>query len=117
MVSRYGAGPDSLELLLLAEAAGGQKLPPPARAAVLMALLGIALLGMLLVAVVLLGGNWVRRQGNYRRGPSVPRDRTPLIREPDAADGDQPRRQARESPQDGAGDAQDTQADFGETRA
>ena len=55
-----------------------EKLPPPTRAAVLMALLGIALVGLLLVVVILLGGHWVRRQGNFRRGPSVPPDRPPL---------------------------------------
>ncbi|WP_152097765.1 hypothetical protein [Lacipirellula parvula] len=49
-----------------------------------MALLGIALLGMLLVVVILLGGNWVRKQGKFRRGPSVPPDRLPLRRSTDA---------------------------------
>ena len=62
--------------VLWAEA--GAKLPPPTRAAALMALLGIALLGMLLVVIILLGGHWVRRQGSHRRGPSVPRDRPPI---------------------------------------
>ncbi|WP_428308563.1 hypothetical protein [Lacipirellula sp.] len=71
--------------LALAEAAAPpQKLSPPASAAVLMALLGIALLGMLLVVIILLGGNWVRKQGKYRRGPSVPPDRLPLRRGGDA---------------------------------
>jgi hypothetical protein len=63
--------------LLLAQAA--DKLPPPTRAAAMMALLGIALLGMLLVVVILLGGHWVRRQGRFRRGPSVPPDRRPVV--------------------------------------
>jgi hypothetical protein len=63
---------------LLAEAAPGDKLSPPASAAVLMALLGIALLGLFLIVVVLLGGNWVRKQGSHRRGPSVPPDRAPI---------------------------------------
>ena len=65
---------------LLAEAAKVDKLSPPASAAVLMALLGIALLGLLIVVVILLGGNWVRKQGNFRRGPSVPPDRSPIPR-------------------------------------
>jgi hypothetical protein len=68
--------------ILIAEAAGAAagdgKLPPPAKAAALMALLGIALLGMLLVVIILLGGHWVRRQGSYRPGPAVPPDRVPL---------------------------------------
>lgn len=70
---------------LLAQAAPPDKLSPPASAAVLMALLGIALLGLLIVVVILLGGNWVRKQGNFRRGPSVPPDRSPIPRR--AADG------------------------------
>jgi hypothetical protein len=65
---------------LLAQAASPDKLSPPASAAVLMALLGIALLGLLIVVVILLGGNWVRKQGNFRRGPSVPPDRSPIPR-------------------------------------
>lgn len=65
---------------LLAEAAQPDKLSPPASAAVLMALLGIALLGLLIIVVILLGGNWVRKQGNFRRGPSVPPDRSPIPR-------------------------------------
>lgn len=71
----------SLSASLVAEAAGEQ-LPPPARAAVLMALLGIALLGMLLVVLILLGGHWVRRIGAHRRGPSVPPDRFPVTPRP-----------------------------------
>jgi hypothetical protein len=59
--------------------AGAQKLPPPTRAAVIMALLGIALLGMLIVAIILLGGHWVRRQGGHR-GRAVPPDREPIRR-------------------------------------
>ena len=70
-----------LSTSLVAEAAG-ERLPPPARAAVLMALLGIALLGMLLIVVILLGGHWVRRIGAHRRGPSVPPDRLPVSRPP-----------------------------------
>jgi len=49
-----------------------EKLPPPERAAILMTLLGIILLGMFLVVVVLLGGNRVRRLGKNRRGPTSP---------------------------------------------
>lgn len=66
--------------VLLAQAKAGEKLSPPASAAVLMALLGIALLGLLLIVIILLGGNWVRKQGNFRRGPSVPPDRLPIRR-------------------------------------
>jgi len=65
---------------LLAQAAPPDKLSPPASAAVMMALLGIALLGLLIIVVILLGGSWARKQGNFRRGPSVPPDRSPLPR-------------------------------------
>ncbi len=58
----------------LAQAEATSQIPPTTRAAVAMALLGIALLGMLLVVIILLGGHWVRRQGSRRRGPVVPPD-------------------------------------------
>jgi hypothetical protein len=64
--------------LLAAAGEGAHKLPPTTRAAAQMALLGIALVGLLIVVIVLLGGHWVRRQGSPRRGPVVPPDRTPL---------------------------------------
>lgn len=63
-----------------------EKLPPPTRAALLMTLLGILLLGLFLVAAILLGGNWVRKLGKYRRGPSVPPDVDPLRPHRDAKD-------------------------------
>jgi hypothetical protein len=90
---------------MLAEAAIGEKLPPPTRAAVLMALLGIALLGMLIVVIVLLGGHWVRRQGSFRRGPVVPPDRRPLSVPPEPA----PSGDAQTE------DADSTAGDFGDT--
>ncbi len=63
----------------LAEAAAPvEKLPPPTRAALFMAILGIALVGMFFIVAILLGGHWVRRQGSHRRGPSVPPDRPPI---------------------------------------
>ncbi len=51
-----------------------QKVPEPTRTIILMALLGILLVGMLLIVGTLLGGHWVRRQGRVRRGPVVPTD-------------------------------------------
>ncbi|RIK75799.1 MAG: hypothetical protein DCC67_14830 [Planctomycetota bacterium] len=96
--------------------AAGEKLPPPTRAAVLMALLGIALLGMLIVAVILLGGHWARRQGSFRRGPSVPPDRTPLARRPAAeSDASAARRAGRADDPDAR--AAETQPDLGETKS
>jgi hypothetical protein len=68
---------------LLAEVAnGGEKLPPPTKAAAQMALIGIALVGLLFVVMILLGGHWVRRQGRPRRGPVVPPDRAPIKANP-----------------------------------
>ncbi len=76
LVLTYGA---ACGALLLAEAAdGARKLPPPTKAAAQMALIGIALVGLLFVVIILLGGHWVRRQGTPRRGPVVPPDRAPL---------------------------------------
>jgi len=49
-------------------------LPPPTKAAAMMSLLGILLLGMLFIVFVLIGGHWVRRLGSHRRGPAVPPD-------------------------------------------
>ena len=51
-----------------------QKVPEPTRTIILMALLGILLVGMLLIVGTMLGGHWVRRQGEIRRGPVVPTD-------------------------------------------
>jgi hypothetical protein len=62
-----------------AAARGSEKLPPPTKAAAQMALIGIALVGLLLVVMILLGGHWVRRQGTPRRGPVVPPDRAPIV--------------------------------------
>lgn len=55
-----------------------QKLPPPTRAAVIMALLGLMLLGMFIVVTILLGGHWVRRLGKHGRGRIVPPDVAPI---------------------------------------
>ena len=60
--------------LFAQQATAPEKLPPPLRAKVYMALLGILLIGLLLIVIVLLGGHWVRRLGSYRRGPAVPAD-------------------------------------------
>lgn len=75
--------------LVLAVAESGQTLPPPTKAAAQMALIGIALVGLLFVVMILLGGHWVRRQGTHRRGPVVPPDRAPIVpkRKDDDEDG------------------------------
>lgn len=45
-------------------------LDPPRRAAVLMAILGLVLLGIVLVACVMIGGRWVRRLARHEHGPT-----------------------------------------------
>ncbi len=60
--------------LLLAQVDAKPQMPETTKAAAMMALLGIALLGMLIVVIILLGGHWVRRLGEHRRGPVVPPD-------------------------------------------
>jgi hypothetical protein len=70
----------ALAVLFAAEAArGGPSLSPTVRTSMVMALVGIALLGLLFVAVILLGGHWVRRQGKHRRGRAVPPDRPTVV--------------------------------------
>ena len=51
-----------------------KQLPEPVRQIALMAILGIALLGMLLIVATLLGGHWVRRWGDRHRRSAVPPD-------------------------------------------
>lgn len=65
--------------LLFAAGENAETLPPPTKAAAQMALIGIALVGLLFVVMILLGGHWVRRQGTPRRGPIVPPDRAPIV--------------------------------------
>jgi hypothetical protein len=98
---------------LLAQAAPPDKLSPPASAAVMMALLGIALLGLLIVVVILLGGSWVRKQGNFRRGPSVPPDRSPLLRRP--PDGESTAGEETTAPGQGGVDTVRDRPNHGET--
>jgi hypothetical protein len=64
----------TLGSLMIAAPEVARKIPEPTRTIIMMALLGIALVGLLLVVGTLLGGHWVRRQGNVRRGPVVPKD-------------------------------------------
>lgn len=44
-----------------------RQLDPPRRAMILMALLGLILLGITLVACVMIGARWARRLGRHRR--------------------------------------------------
>lgn len=47
-----------------------ERLDPPRRAAVLMAILGLVLLGLLIVACVMIAGRWTRRVARQRHGPT-----------------------------------------------
>ncbi|HEY4234959.1 MAG TPA: hypothetical protein VGM76_16115 [Lacipirellulaceae bacterium] len=47
-----------------------ERLDPPRRAAVIMALLAITIIGLFLVTCVLLGGHWARRLARRRHPPS-----------------------------------------------
>lgn len=60
----------SLQLLAESEPAKSvlEQLSGPKRAAVVMALLGITLIGMFLVVFVMVGGHWVRRMARHRPG-------------------------------------------------
>lgn len=86
-----------LVLLLGADqaASGPAKLDPGSRAKMLMALLGILLAGLILLVVVVIGANRVRRLARSRLGKSRMREDTwyakPLADSRDArADGDNP---------------------------
>ncbi|MGB7950038.1 MAG: hypothetical protein WCH75_20320 [Candidatus Binatia bacterium] len=45
-----------------------ERIDPPRRAAVIMALLAITLIGLFLIIFVMVGGHWVRRLARHRPG-------------------------------------------------
>ncbi|HEX4412669.1 MAG TPA: hypothetical protein VH107_03505 [Lacipirellulaceae bacterium] len=56
-------------ILLAAEETGApvlERLDPPRRAAVVMALLALTLIGLFLVIFIMVGGHWVRRLARHR---------------------------------------------------
>ena len=58
-------------MLFAAEQAGDaviERLDPPRRAAVVMALLGLTLVGLFLITFAMVGGHWVRRLARHRPG-------------------------------------------------
>jgi hypothetical protein len=64
----FGTG---CEALFAAQQAGDavlERLDPPRRAAVVMALLGLTLIGLFLIVFVMVGGHWVRRLARHRPG-------------------------------------------------
>lgn len=48
-----------------------EQLDPPRRAAVLMSILALVLLGLVLVACTMIAGRWVRRLARERHGPTT----------------------------------------------
>jgi hypothetical protein len=68
-----------------------ERLDPPKRAAVVMALLGLVLTGLVLVTCVMLGGHWVRRLARHRpsgkRSQVVSRSPAENMRMRDALEG------------------------------
>jgi hypothetical protein len=66
-----------LRLMILALAAEDaadmplERLDPPRRAAVMMAILALVLTGIALVACVMIGGRWVRRMARDTHGPTT----------------------------------------------
>lgn len=45
-----------------------QRIDPPRRAAVIMALLALTLIGLFLIIFIMVGGHWVRRLARHRPG-------------------------------------------------
>jgi hypothetical protein len=70
-----GALPIALSFALLAIEKSAEhlidRLDPPRRAAVLMAILALVLLGMAIVACVMIGGRWVRKLARDEHGPTT----------------------------------------------
>src|SRR4051812_17618723 len=58
-----------------------ERLDPPRRAAIIMALLGLTLIGLFLIVLAMLGGHWARRLARHRPGQGGKRS----AREPSTA--------------------------------
>jgi hypothetical protein len=63
-----------LGIAILAVPTFAAELPPPLRAKLILALLGIVALGIGLIAMVILGGIAAKRRARHRCGPSKPLD-------------------------------------------
>ena len=68
MVTAQGALSSMICLVAVADPAGPvlERLDPPRRAAVVMALLGLVLTGLVLITCVMLGAHWVRRLARHK---------------------------------------------------
>jgi hypothetical protein len=60
-----------------------ERLDPPRRAAVVMALLGLVLTGLVLVTCVMLGAHWVRRLARHKPNEHLPTGEAKAIAERD----------------------------------
>ena len=63
----------NLSFLLLAQDAAKpvlERIDPPRRAALIMALLGLTLVGLFLIVLAMVGGHWARRLARQRPGNS-----------------------------------------------
>jgi hypothetical protein len=49
-----------------------ERIDPPRRAAIIMALLGLTLVGLFLIVLAMVGGHWARRLARQRPGRSSP---------------------------------------------
>lgn len=65
MVNQHLPLSNPLSLIAQAEQSGFERLDPVTRTVVLMALLGLVLLGITLIACVMIGGRWVRRLAQH----------------------------------------------------
>jgi hypothetical protein len=71
MVSGWLIFDAGLKLLLAAQQSNApvlEQLDKPRRAAVIMALLALTLVGLFLITLVMVGGHWVRRLARHRPG-------------------------------------------------
>ena len=65
MVNQHPILGTSAALIAQSEVSGFERLDPVTRTVVLMALLGLVLLGITLIACVMIGGHWVRRLARH----------------------------------------------------
>ena len=64
----FGFGAPLLFAVQKASGAAFDRLDAPTRAAVIMALLGLTLVGLFLITFVMVGGHWVRKLARHRPG-------------------------------------------------
>ena len=78
MVILHATGSTFLTLADRSTSTGLERLDPETRAIAIMALLGLVLLGVTLVACVMIGGRWVRRLARQSPHSTASRRRSPF---------------------------------------